>query len=68
LRETYGERFMASHGIRIFIESITVVMIAAKEKTELTVRLLRKNNALYPFSLEALRKIKFSFDELCRTK
>jgi hypothetical protein len=32
LRETYGERFMAHHGMRIFVESIVFAVLVKRDK------------------------------------
>jgi len=32
LRETYGERFMADHGMRIFVESIVFAGLLQRKK------------------------------------
>jgi len=32
LRETYGERFMADHGMRVFVESIVFVVLLQRNK------------------------------------
>jgi hypothetical protein len=68
LRETYGERFMVDHGMRIFVESIVFALLLQRKKSDLDNQLFRKINVLYLVFLETLRKIKFFFDELCCTK
>jgi hypothetical protein len=68
LRETYGERFMAHHGMRIFVESIVFAVLLQRNKKRSRQSTDLKINVLYLFFLEALRKIKFFFDELCCTK
>ena len=68
LRETYGERFMADHGMRIFVESIVFAVLPQRNKKWSRQSSDLKINVLYLFFLEALRKIKFFFDELCCIK